>query len=102
FVIVAPTGLAFLAAPPRAAAQRLLPALRRLALVAGRVIEVIRLDRPVQLALHLIGQGRIAQPPAPPIAGPDMDPQFPGDAPGRTGEAQQKGGEYPVRKPPCP
>jgi hypothetical protein len=98
---VAPTGLAFRAASLRSAAQRLLPVLRRLALVAGRVIEVIRLDRPIQLALHLVGQGRIAQPPAPLIAGPDMDSQFPSNAPGRTGEAHQKGGEYPVRQWPC-
>src|SRR5215831_14867951 len=41
FVIVAPTGLAFLAAPPRPAAQRLLPAVLGLALVSGGVIEVV-------------------------------------------------------------
>jgi len=62
------------------------------------VIEVIGFDRAVQLTLHLIGQGRIAQPTALAVAGPDMDAQLSGDAPGRTGEAQQKGGENPVRQ----
>src|SRR5687768_8280078 len=100
FVVVPPTGLAFLAATTRAASQRLRPALRRLALVPSRVIELIGFDRALHPALHLVGQGRIAQPPAPPIAGPDMDTHFPGNAPGRTGEAQQKGGEYPVRQRP--
>ena len=70
----------------------------RAALVARSVIEVIRFDRALHLALHLIGQGRIAQPPAPPIAGPDMDTQLSGDAPGRAGETQQKGGKDPVRQ----
>src|SRR5262245_23614901 len=73
FVIVVPTGLAFLAALSRLAAQRLLFAVLGLALVAGRVIEVIRLDRPFQLTTDLIGQGGIAQPPTSPIAGADMD-----------------------------
>src|SRR5215831_7189796 len=44
-VIMAPAGLAFLAAPSRAASQYLLPAVWRLALVPGRVIEVIRFER---------------------------------------------------------
>src|SRR6266516_7387328 len=52
FVVMAPTGLAFLAATTRSAPQRFLPALRRLALVPRRVIELIRFDRPLQLALH--------------------------------------------------
>jgi hypothetical protein len=39
-------------------------------------------------------------PPAPTIARPDMDPHLPRHAPGRTGQAQQKGGEYPVRQRP--
>src|SRR2546430_9786993 len=46
FVIVAPARLTFLAATSRSAAQRRLPALCRLALVAGRVTEFIRFDRP--------------------------------------------------------
>src|ERR671933_826363 len=73
FVEMAPTGLAFLAAPARSASQRLLPALLGLSLVASGMIEVIRFHRAFLLAVHLIGHGRIAQPPAPPIAGPDMD-----------------------------
>src|SRR5438128_10806381 len=41
FVIMAPARLALLAAPTRAASQRFLPALLRLALVSRRVIELI-------------------------------------------------------------
>src|SRR5262249_36138797 len=63
FVVVPPAGLAFLAAPSRAASQSLLPAVCRLALVPGCVIEVIRFHRACQLAPYLIGQGGIAQPP---------------------------------------
>src|SRR5262249_13534053 len=81
FVVVTPPGLALLAAPTRAAAQRLLPTLFGLPLVAHGVVEVIRLHRAFELAIHLIGQGGIAEPPAPPIAGPDMHPQLPGNAP---------------------
>src|SRR5262245_44327009 len=80
FVIMAPTGLAFLAAPTRAASQRLLPALLGLALVARGVVEVIGFDYPVQLTTDLIGEGGMAQPPTPPIAGADMDPQLLGNA----------------------
>jgi hypothetical protein len=36
------------------------------------MVEVIRFHRAFQLAVHLIGQGGIAQPPAPAIAGPDL------------------------------
>src|SRR5262245_55448404 len=46
--------------------------------------------------MQLIGQGRIAQPPTPPITGPDMHPYLPGNALGRTGTAQQKGRKDPV------
>src|SRR4029434_10926832 len=73
FVIMASTGLPLFTGLPRAAPQYLLPALLGLPLVARRVIEVIRFDRALQLALHLIRQGGIAQPPAPAVAGPDMD-----------------------------
>ena len=93
---MASTGLAFLTVTTRAAPQYVLPALRGLPLVARRVIEVIRFDRALQLALHLIGQGGITQPPAPAVARSDMDTQLSGDAPGRTGETHQKGGENPV------
>src|SRR4030095_9829584 len=57
FLIVPPTGLAFLAAPTRAASQRFLPALVRLALLASRVIQVIRLNGAFQLAADLIRDG---------------------------------------------
>src|SRR5215510_6251142 len=82
FVIMASTGLAFLAAPTRTAPQCLLPALLGLPFVARGVREGIGCDRAVQLPLPLIGQGRIAQPPAPAVAGPDMDTHCSGDAPG--------------------
>src|SRR5215467_10630515 len=42
FVVMPPAGLAFLAASTRAVSQYLLPAVYRLALVPGSVIEVIR------------------------------------------------------------
>src|SRR5215471_4853913 len=80
FIIVAPARLALLAASTRAASQGFLPALLRLALVARRVIELIRFDRPRQLAVHLIGERGITQPPAPAVAGPDMHPSLSGDA----------------------
>src|SRR5215831_13531728 len=82
FVIVPPTGLTFLATPTRAASQGLLAALGRLALLPSGVIEVIRFDGALQLAPYLIGQGRIAQPPTPAIAGADMDSHLPRNAPG--------------------
>jgi hypothetical protein len=98
FVIMASAGLAFLATTTRLASQRFLPAVFRLALVPGRVREVIRFNCAHQLALHLVGQGRIAPPPAPPIACPDMDTHLPRNAPGRACEAQQQGRENPVRQ----
>jgi hypothetical protein len=57
FVVMIPPGLACLPASPRSAVQRLLPPLSRLALVARRMVEVIRFDGPVPLACHLIRQG---------------------------------------------
>jgi hypothetical protein len=97
FVIMPPTGLTLLATTPWSPSQRFLPALLGLALLASRVIEVIGFDRACQLATHLVRQGGIAQPPAPAIAGPNVDAQLSGNAPGETGKAQQKGGENPVR-----
>jgi hypothetical protein len=60
FVIVAPARLTLLPAPTRAASQRLLAALARLALVASGVIEVIRFHRARHLAIGLVGDRRIA------------------------------------------
>src|SRR5262249_51353000 len=74
FVIMAPTGLALLPATTCSAPQRFLPPLLRLPLVASGLIQVVGFDRPRQLPLHLIGQGRIASPPAPAIARTGMDP----------------------------
>src|SRR4029453_11212366 len=96
FVVVPPAGLAFLAASTRAASQYLLPTVCRLALVPGRVIEVIPSPRAFQLAVHLIGEGRIPEPPAPAVAGPTMDAQLAGNPPRRTRQTEQKGGENPV------
>src|SRR5262249_48449020 len=98
FVIVPPTRLTFLATPTRAASQRLLAALGRLALLPSGVIEVIRFDGALQLAPYLIRQGGIAQPPAPAIAGPDMDPQLFGNPTRGTRQAQQKRRKNPVHE----
>src|SRR2546428_1902286 len=46
FFVMAPTGLAFLAAPTRAASQPLLPSPLRLSFVARGVIELSAFDRP--------------------------------------------------------
>src|SRR4030095_15155646 len=69
FVVVAPARLTFLTAPPGLAGPRLLSAFLGLPLIARGVIEVIGFDGPLQLAIHLIRQGGVAQPPAPAIAG---------------------------------
>src|SRR5207244_6015745 len=66
-VVMAPAGLAFLAATTRLASQRPLPTLCRLALLTSSVIECIRFHGALQLTLHLIRQRRIPQPPAPAI-----------------------------------
>jgi hypothetical protein len=95
---MAPARFARLAAAACAAPQILFPSVFRLPLVAGGVIELIGFDRALCLALHPVGQGRIAQPPAPAIARPDMDAHFPGNAPRRTGETSQRGGTNPVRQ----
>ncbi len=97
FVIVPPTGLTCLATPTRAASQRLLAALGRLALLPSGVREVIRFDGARQWALHLVGQGGMAPPPAPAVAGPDMHPHLASDAPRGAREAEQKRREEPVR-----
>src|SRR5262245_47896500 len=60
FVVVATPGLALLTAPPWLATQRFLPTLLGLACLPGSVIEVIGFDRPLQLPLHLVGQGGVA------------------------------------------
>ena len=76
FIVMAPAGLAFLAATTWSASQRLLPALLRLALVTGGVIQFIGFDRAFQLAMPLVGHGRMAQPPAPTVARADMHAQL--------------------------
>src|SRR5687767_11725766 len=96
FVIMPSAGLALLAATPRSAAQRLLPSMFGLSLLPGGVIEVIGFHDPFQLTLLLVGEGSIAQPPAPPIACADMDAQLSGNTPRRTRQTQQEGGQNPV------
>src|SRR5262245_1535546 len=49
FIVVPPTGLAFLAAPTCAAAQRLFPTVFRLAFLTRGVIEVIRFNSALSL-----------------------------------------------------
>src|SRR5215831_799956 len=73
FVIMAPTGLTFLAATTRPTSQVFFATLFRLPLIPSGVIEIIRFDRTLQVAIHLVGQGSITQPPAPAIAGADMN-----------------------------
>jgi hypothetical protein len=100
FVIMPPARLALLAAPTCAASQRLLPPVFRWSLLTSRVIEFSRFPGALQLTPHLIRQRGIPQPPAPPLARTAMDPHLTRNAPGRTGKAQQQGGEYPVRQRP--
>src|SRR5262249_34754749 len=95
-VIMAPTGLAFLPPATRAAPQRLLATALRLPLVPGGVVEVIGFHGACHLAVGFVGEGGIAQPPAPAIARPAMHPQFSRNPSRGTRQAQQKGRENPV------
>jgi len=96
FVVVPPTGLAFLAAPTRSAAQIFFPVLLRLPLLVSGVREFIRFHGALQLPLHLVGQGGIAQPPTPALARPHMHPQSSGNAARGTRQAQEKRRKNPV------
>jgi hypothetical protein len=80
FVMVAPTRFTLLAPLPGSATQQFLPAVGCLALPAGCMIEFVGFDRALYVAIRLVGDSRMAQPPAPAIAGADMDAQFSGDA----------------------
>src|SRR5262245_16944015 len=82
FIVVTAPGLTFLAPSAGLTIQWLGAAVFRLSLLAGRMIEVVGFDCALQPTIHLIGQGSIAQPPAPAVAGTDMDPQLSGDATG--------------------
>jgi hypothetical protein len=66
-VVMASTGLAFLAAATRSAPQGLCATVFGLAFLSGGVIEVIRFHCALQPAIGFVGDGRIAQPPAPAI-----------------------------------
>src|SRR5215468_4171333 len=100
FVVMATAGLAFLAATTWLATQRLLPTPFGLPLVTGGLVEVIRFHCAFQLAMHLVRHRGIPQPPAPPIAGADMDAYLSRDPLRRTGETKQKGRQNPVRQRP--
>src|SRR4029450_6421502 len=94
--VVPPPGLTLLATPPGPAAQRFRPPRLGLSLVSGGVIEVVGFDRPGQLPPDLIGQSRIAQPPAPAVPRADMHAPLSGNTPRCTRQAQQKGSQNPV------
>jgi len=57
---------------------------------------VIRFHGALQLPLHLVGQGGIAQPPTPAIARPPMHPQLSGNTARGTRQAQEKRRQNPV------
>src|SRR5215831_14694970 len=78
------------APPPGAAPHRLLAAPLGWSLGAGGVREGSRCHRACQGARPRRGHGRLAPPPAPPLAGPERPPPLPGQAPRRTGEAYRK------------
>src|SRR5919108_4319149 len=102
FVVVAPTGLAFLPTATCAAPQRLLATALRLSLVAGSMVEVIGFHRALQPTIGFVGDGGIPEPPAPAITGPTMDPQLSGNTPRRTRETEQKRRQNPVcQRPPA-
>jgi hypothetical protein len=100
-VLRAPTGLPWLAAPPRAASHGLFSAVCGLALLAGGVLQRIRRNRVCQLAVHVIGQRSMAPPPTPPSAGPAVEAPLPGHAPRCTGQTQEKGGHCRGADSPC-
>jgi hypothetical protein len=100
FVVVTPSGLAFLAATPWLASPRVLPARLGWSLMAGGVGEVIGVDCPFQLMTELIRPGGMTSPLAPARAGADMDPSRPGHAARCTPQAPQEGAEHPVRQRP--
>src|SRR5215471_18971628 len=68
----------------------------RLPLLASGVIELIRFHGALELPLHLVGQGGIAQPPTPALARPHMPPQFLGHAARGTRQAQEKRRKNPI------
>jgi len=100
FVVVAPTGLAFLPTATCAAPQRLLATALRLSLVAGSMVEVIGFHRALQPTIGFVGDGGIPEPPAPAITGPTMDAQLAGNPPRRTRETEEKRRQHPVRQGP--
>jgi hypothetical protein len=96
FVEMTPAGLALLPATTRPTSQGLFATLLGLAFAPSGVIEFVGLDSAGALAIRLIGQRHISEPPTPAVARPDVDPQLSGNAPGRTRQAQQEGRENPV------
>src|SRR5262249_6080432 len=72
-VIMALAWLALLAATTRPTSQMLFAPLFRLPLVPSGVIEFIRFDGTLQVAIRLVGQGGVTQPPGPAVAGADTN-----------------------------
>jgi hypothetical protein len=62
------------------------------------MVEIIGFDCLCQLPTHLIGQGGIAQPPAPAVTRSDMDAQLFGNPPRGTRQTQEKRSENPVHQ----
>src|SRR5262249_32524731 len=100
FVVMSPARFALLAPPPRSATQVSFAPLLGLALLASGVIEVIRFHCTCYLAVGFIGEGCIAQPPAPAIARTTMHPQLSRNTSRRTGETEQKRRQNPGRQRP--
>ena len=69
-----------------------------MAFVPTDVIELIRFHCACQVAIGLVGDGSIPEPPAPAITGPAVDAQFSGNTPRRTRETEQKRRQNPVRQ----
>jgi hypothetical protein len=99
-VVVTPSGLACLAATPWWASPRVLPARLGVSLRARGGVEGIGFDRPCPRTTALIRQGGLTSPPAPTIAGADMDPSRPSHAARCTPQAQPAGAKHPGRRRP--
>jgi len=71
-----------------------------LAFVPIEVVDLIRFNCASHVAIGLVGDSSIPEPPAPAITGPAMDAQLSGNTPRRTRETEQKRRQNPVRQRP--
>jgi hypothetical protein len=78
---MAPTWFTLRAATAWSPSQVLFSSAFGLTFLAVGMIQLVGFDCPLYVKISLIGDSRIAQPPAPSIAGADMDAQFSRDAP---------------------